>query len=443
MHCECADKSIFFALLNNSGRKAFKRPPTETEWDRLRKYARMMRELKSFSAQEFASVEVLSVIQLCTINEPLFPNLKSLFLCALEESFIPYIPLFLSPRITSILLMLSGSDLPTAVVVSMVTNLPTLCPDLQAISLYSLPKDPAVTAAVSGLLLDINQNTLQQLRVDSPLTTEASEVIYKLPNLCDLSVVIKRETPLPPALLPNLTDLTISCDNEGDWPQLFHGATLGKLKSVTFYPQSEQIGDFLEAFERVALSSSVQNTLSKFSLSASFPGSPNYYSLLPFTQMEDLEIEFSCDDGCSSKVDDDIIIKISQAMPKLRALRLGDVPCRQFTTGVTTKGLMALAHHCRSLACLRIHFQVASLCIPPATPEMGPYADSSPSWTSCDSLDLMVGEIPVPEESELMVALTLLRIFPRITIIYSDDEGWRKVDDAIYDSGQIVGCSSK
>ena len=402
-----------------------------------------MRELDNFCTPEFPPVEVLSAIQLRAINEPLFPNLKSLFLWALGGSYVPYIPLFLSPRITSILLTFYGSDLPKAVVASVVATLPTLCPNLRAITLHSLPKDPAVTAAVSRMLFDTNQNTLRKFHVDSPLTDRASEVIYKLPSLCDLSVIIERETLLPPALLPNLTDLAISCDDEDDWPQLFHGATLGKLKSVTFYLQSEQIGDFLEAFERAALSSSVQNTLSKFSLSASFPWNPNYSSFLPFTQMEDLEIEFSCDGGCSSTVDDDIIINLSQAMPKLIDLKLGGYPCRQFTTGVTAKGLMALAHYCRRLISLRIHFQVASLTIPPAISEMAPYAKPPFSWTNCGSLDLMVGDIPVPEESVLMVALTLLRIFPGITVVHSDNEGWEKVDDAIYDSGQIVGCSSE
>ena len=437
-------KSIFFALPNDSGRKAFKRPPTKTEWDRLRKYAQRMRGLKKFGLPEFPPVEVFSVIQLYTINEPLFPNLKSLFLWGLEGSYIPYIPLFLSSRTTSIFLSLSGSDLPTAVIASMVATLSTLCPDLQEISLYSdLPKDPAVIAAISGLLLDANQNILQKLAVNSPLTKEAGEVIYKLPNLCDLSVVIERETSLPPAFLPNLTNLTISCDNEGDWPQLFHGAILGKLESIVFYPQSEQIGDFLEAFERAALSSSIQNTLSKFSLSASFPWNPNYSSFLPFTQMKDLEIEFSCDGGCSSKVDDDIIVNLSQAMPELQSLKLGDDPCCQYTTGVTAKGLMALAHYCRWLAHLRIHFQVASLTTPPAISEVTPYAEPPPSWTNCGPLDLIVGDTPMPEGSALVLALTLLRIFPRITVIYFDNKGWEKVDDAIYDSGQIVGCSSE
>jgi hypothetical protein len=300
-----------------------------------------------------------------------------------------------------------------------------------------------IITAVSGMLLDANQNTLQRFDVDSPLTEEANEVVSKLPNLCHLSAAIERETSLPSLSLPDLTKLAIICDDEGDWPQLFHGATLGKLESVTFYPQSKKIGDFLGAFGRAALSSSVQNTLEEFNFVAQCSWNPDYSSLLPFMQMRRLDIEYPCGSRCSSSVDDDIIINLSQAMPKLRILNLGDDPCRQFTAGVTAKGLVALARHCPDLFMLRIHFQVASLSTPPAGLGITPNAESIRSWTDCALTDLVVGEMLVPEESVLMVALTLLRIFPRISSISFMDEGWEEVEDAIYGSKRIFDCSCK
>ena len=325
----------------------------------------------------------------------------------------------------------------------MVTTLPTLCPNLQAISLHHLPRDPIIAATVSGMFLATNRNNLQVFRVSSPLTEEASEVIFKLPNLRDLSVIIGGETSLPSASLPNLIELTITCDNEGDWPRLFHGAMFGKLESVTFNPRSEEIGDFLGAFERVALSSSVRDTLSKFCLSTLSSWSPNYSSLLSFTRLADLEIEFTCQEGCSSRVDDDIIISLSRAMPKLRSLKLGDEPCGESTTGVTAKGLMALALHCPDLQHLCVHFQVASLSVPPGSPGIGCKTEPTGSWTDCALTTLAVGETVVPEESPLMVALTLLRIFPWIEFIYPIKEGWMKVEDAIRASRQTIDRSGK
>ena len=86
------------------------------------------------------------------------------------------------------------------------------------------------------MLLLTNRNPLRELRVDSPLTEEASEVIYKLPNLHSLSVAIEKGIPLPSASLPNLIDLKIRCDSGDNWLRPFHGATFGKLKSVFLDP---------------------------------------------------------------------------------------------------------------------------------------------------------------------------------------------------------------
>ena len=443
MHSECVN-GMCFPFLNDSVRKSFKRLPTTTEWGRFRKYARRMRVLTERGSLDALSWEVFSVLQPRTINDLLLPNLNTLSLSRIKESFIPFISLFLSPRIISIFLTFSVSDRLKPVVASIVTILPTLCPNLQEVSLPLLPKDPMITAAVSEMVLATNRNTLKKLDVGSPLTEEASEVVYKLPNLSNLSVVIERQTSLPSVTvsLPNLIELEIICDDESSWARLFYGETLGKLESVTFFPQSEGPGDLLGAFEMVVLSTSVRNTLSKFHVSTSRSWNPNYPSLLQFTQLVDLAIEFSCDNGCSSRVDDNIVISLSRAMPKLRSLKLGDRPCWKSTTGVTVKGLVALALHCPDLQHLRIHFQVTSFSASPASPVIPCNAEST-SWTDCGLTELVVGEMPVLEELVLMVALTLLQIFPRIESIYFLDEGWRKVEDAIYLSKRIIGCSSK
>ena len=412
-----------------------------TEWARFRKYTRRMRELSELGTPDFLSPEVFSVLQLCAINEPFLPNLKTLDLLEIREPFILFIPLLLSPGTTAISLEFK-SDLPKVMVASTVSSLPKLCPELQAIHLFHPSEDPMIAAAVSEMLLATNRNILQMVHVEFPVTEEAGEMIFKLSGLRSLLVVIEGETSLPSASLPNLTKLGIGCDNEGGWPQLFHDATFGKLESVVFFPESEEIGDFLGAFERVALSSSVQNTLLEFHLYTSCSWHPNYSSLLPFTQLVELHIEFSCDGGCTSRVDDDIIINLSRAMPKLQYLRLGE-PCREFTTGVTAKGLVALALHCPNLSSLCVHFQVDSLIAPPASPGITSNPEPTGSWTDCALTELWVGEIPVPEESVLMVTLTLLRIFPRIQIIYSDNEGWDEVEGAIRLSKRIVDCSSK
>ena len=428
--------------LNCLVRKSFKRSPTTLEWARFRKYARRMRELKECWTSNTLSSEVFSVLQLCAIGEPLLPNLKTLDLWHITGNSIPFIPLFLSPRTTIIKIRFTPSNSVTATVAPMVTTFLTLCPSLQEISLHSLRRDPVIIAAVSKMLLRGNRNALRCFNVDSPLTEEAREVILKLPDLRELSVTIERDTSLPLVVLPNLTRPIIEYDRDGDWLQMLHRATFGKLEHIDFLVGSEQIGDFLEAFERVALAASIQHTLSRFYLYTSHSWNPNYSSLLPFTYLKYLKIGFSCSDGCSSRVDDETITNLARTMPKLESLELGNSPCREIPIGVTVKGLMVLANHCPDLNELQIHFQVASLTTPPEIHETIPHIRSTPMRRDCALRDLDVGQIPMPEESVSIVSLTLARIFPHLELIYHVDENWEKVEGAIC-SRQIIDYSGK
>ena len=312
--------------------KSFKRPPTTPEWARFRNYAQRMRRITEYEDLGELYSEVFSALQLHAVNEPLFPNLGIIQLCPVGRELVPFIPLFLSPRTTVIDITFDESYLPKVMVALMIDTFPVLCPNLQRILLHFLPRDPMITAAVSRMLLASNRDALRSVRVDSPLTEEAHEVICKLSDLRELMVVIERGTSLPPVVLLNLANLFIKYDFDSDWLQMFRGVTLENLESFTIRSESEQIGDFLEAFERVALAASTQNTLSEFSFHTSSSWNPNYSSLLPFAQLTRLVVEFSCGVGCSSRVDDDIIVNLARAMPKLETLQLGGSPCREITS---------------------------------------------------------------------------------------------------------------
>jgi len=300
-----------------------------------------------------------------------------------------------------------------------------------------------ITAAVSAMLVSSNRNTLRNLQVDCPLTEEARQAVCNLPNLCGLELVIEKDSLLPTVVLPNLTKLDIKYNHDHSWLQGFHGVTLRKLAWVKFHTECKSIGDFLEAFERVALPASIQDALSEFRFYTSRAWIPNYSSLLSFTQLTHLDIEFSCDGGCPSRVDDNVIMDLARTMQKLETLRLGDPPCHNFPTGVTTKGLMVLGHHCLGLHTLCIHFKVDSLCVPPANPGVAPGTGSTAPQRDCGLLYLEVGDIPLPEESVSTVALTLAHIFPHIEDITSVGENWDKVLDAICNSREIINHSSE
>ena len=400
-----------------------------------------MRIIKEYGPLHILSPQALSVLQFRALSEPLLPNLKVLHLLHVRGESIPFIPLLLSPRTTTIHLRFSELDLHRAVVASMINTLPMLCPNLHAIHLTGLPRDPMITAAVSELALATNQNTLRHFCVDSSLTEEACEVIRKHPDLRTFHTVIDRPNALPTMVLPNLTNINIAYNLSHDWLQGFRGASLGKLTSVTIASESDLIVDFLGAFESAALTTSIPGTLSSLVFHTERPWRPIYRSLLPFTQLKILAIWCSCEPSCSSTVDDDIITDLARAMPKLEVLGLGNYPCKT-AAGVTVKGLTALAHYCPHLLDLTIHFQVASL-DPPAILCFASPGETPIPQQGCALKYLHVGDISVPEESTLMVALTLVNIFPHLECVNYSDVGWEKVANAIQGSKHLVHSSSE
>ena len=190
--------------------KVFKKVPTTAEWVRFTKYSRRMRGLGFNLSEEFIPSNVLSVLQLRALNEPLLPNLKVLELKGTTSDIIPVIPLFLSHRTTHIDIQFSiYIILPTVMLASMIINLPKLCPGIQSIALSPLPRGSAITNATSEMLLACNPDALQNFQVDSALTEEANRVLFQLPNLRSLWTVFAEPIPLPDVSLPNLTDLDI------------------------------------------------------------------------------------------------------------------------------------------------------------------------------------------------------------------------------------------
>jgi hypothetical protein len=200
------------------------------------------------------------------------------------------------------------------------------CPNLREICLTDLPRDRMITLAVSELVLNINKNTLHSFEVDYPLTKEACEVIYQLPDLCTLYAAIDVPTALPTVVLPNLNNLDVDYFDGYHWLQSLRGASVEKLDSIAVSAESDSIDGFLEEFKTVALTTSIPATLSTFRFYTGHPWRPNYRPLLPFTQLQCLTIGFSCELGCSSTIDDDTITDLARAMPRLETLELGNKP---------------------------------------------------------------------------------------------------------------------
>ena len=406
-------------------RKTFKRTPTEAEWANFRKYALRMRILELDASKDPQISDILLVQQSHTTNDPWLPRLTG-FRCELVgKKLIPLIPFFLSPRTTDICIGFDKNT-PAAVIGPMIMRLPTLCPDMNQIDIFPLPqRDPVITEVVSKMLLSCKRDHLRDFIVDSTLTEEARGVVFRLPKLSELRTVIEGRTLLPPVRLPNLTDIEIVFDDCFEWLQGLQGMDLEKLRSVFFYSKSREIGEFLGAF---ALTTLANDTLLHFHFSTSYAWNPNYRPLLRFTRLETLIVEFSCDWRCSSSVDDDILGELAEAMPRLEILQLGDPPC-YVNTGVTIKGLTALAHNCRYLRELRIHFQTDSIAEAAESQETHSHSrhETATRENDCALISLEAGETPVSILGSSMVAKGLLQVFPRLRSIESALPLWRKI----------------
>lgn len=417
-----------------------KYPPTPLELTRFRKYARRMRTLKLTGGPYRLPPHVFAPLQYLASNEPLLPRIKALYLWFFAAEFAPLIPSCISPGTASLSIDFDDSNLTVASIAMTITAIQARCPDLRKIAFFGLPRDQIITAAVTKLLVTTNQNALRSLDIHSALTAQAREVVHKLPNLTDLTVVVEENTPMLPLVHPSLPNLTIMFNHDRDYSQVFREARLEKLKSMRVFFTSEMVGDFLEEFARTPLAASAKNTLSDFQLFADFTWNPDYSPLLSFTQLTRLTIESPCTSPCSSNVNDDTVIDLARAMPKLVTLHLGYHPCRNVSTGITVRGLVALAHHCSHLEILCVHFRVYTLSTPPATPLANSRA-IPPPLRDCALTDLLVGETPMPRSIASRVAMTLFRIFPRLTDIVHRDDGWEEVLDAIHLSREIVDSS--
>jgi len=377
--------------------------------------------------------DVLLALQLRTGNEPLLPRLETFNCEAVSQALVPFIPLFLSSRTFRITIGFAAGA-PTVMIASTIARLSTLCPDIRSLLIVPLPSHQAITEAASELLLACNRDTLQFFLVDSPFTEDARGILYNLPKLRELLITIQGPTLLPRVALPDLEAVCVWWDSTYDWLQGFRGATVGRLQTIMLRPTSEsaQVDNFLEEFQSVALATSSQDTLSDFYFRTSQSWSPSYLSLLGFKQMARLEIEFSCRDGCSSTVDDSIITSLAQAMPKLEILRLGRAPCSA-PTGVTLKGLVALACHCIQLSELRVHLQAGKLAEAATSTE--PLLPSENAAviprTNCALRSLQVGKAPIQRQVTSAVALTLLHVFPQILDVEYIDPQWENVAETI------------
>ena len=119
-------------------------------------------------------------------------------------------------------------------------------------------------------------------------------------------------------------------------------------------------------------------------------------------------------------------------MPKLGSIWFGNLPC-ETSTGVTAKGLNVLTHYFPRFS----GFDLSEI------PQVASGGEPTIPREGCALTYLRARDMHVWEESTLMVAQTLLRIFPRPDNIVYTDRRWKEAVDAISVSKEPADRSGK
>jgi len=80
---------------------------------------------------------------------------------------------------------------------------------------------------------------------------------------------------------------------------------------------------------------------------------------------------------------------------------------------------------------------------PPASGGIPPNPRLTAPQMDCSLTEFEVGDIPIPEESVLVITLLVYIRFPHLGYIHHIDKNWEKVVDAICHSGRIFDWSSE
>lgn len=366
----------------------------------------------------------------------LLPNLQSLEWYSAADTFV-YINLFLSPRLTSLN-------------VHVVQDVPNVGPILASLPVKTLEElrfqdnsgDRAVQDAISELVLRTTA-ALRSIVVSSDLSDAAILHVAKLPNLSDASVSFANWDQLSASsdpTFPALRTLETRVDSMGGWMYLMQNAK--HLDSTVLTSTSTTVlqPEEITAAFGFLINQGFHRTLRRLLFAVQNPCdlTPHLIApLLKFGSLTMLSVTSPCDPTqCKSRLTNDALAQLAEALPQLVGLFLGAAPCASPTGEITLAGLRPLSTHCIHLETLQIHFSAFD--IPLDIPDdalTNPSDQEPPSPNHCHLFQLVVGELPLStsENSLLIVAYFLRQLFPRLSEIVPTvpDSPWEKVQEHI------------
>ena len=404
--------------------------PSPEAWSRVHRYASWMHHVH-VDEKSVLGEETFRKLRLNSPAGEWFPALQGLTWC-ITRSNHPYVDLFFSPHLTSVDIFVppswKNSEVPRNIlpaITSVISALPT--PTLRTLFVEvdchgtssSYFKD-----SLSSVILRCGPS-LTRLFSPIPLSDAAINHLIHLPHLRHWHI----EYPPPnystsslPLVFPPLKDFLLVEGAARGWLSLFKRLVDRVSSTQDMIPlsrikeslESLMIEDFTDSTIDVSLASTIQT----------------------FRNLDHLKVEFHCDgDGglqCAFKLNDENIIELAMALPRLEVLFLGH-PCYENSCATTIACLLQISVHCVKLRSLEIHFNTTNIVDDFKNLSGDPRFQELRLLPKCALSCLDVCEIPFAlDESDFeTVADGMADIFPYLERCDGLDEIWDGLNEKI------------
>ena len=404
--------------------------PSEEQWDRFSIYARRMRAITEPRAF-LPSRDAIQLLSARFSTKPMLPLLRSLDWVLVPSTRLQTcVPLLVSPHLAHVRLYF-GDNSPERCL-PVIETLIDAAGSLESVEIIPEFDRPEMQDAVSKLLLSCNPNLLSRFCVASPISEAALLHAAQLPELREFSVrggTPGLSDPLPLTMFPSLRTILISIGGLPTWLEVLRHIQSKHLTDLSIDFEAGD-DDNLPAISSHLQYSGIHRTLTELRLCPGEGWIIDRVSIAPLLvlgELTSLAIFTDCgEDQCIFLLSDKDIERLVKAMPKLEALSLG-TPCpEQVRDNLTVKSLLAIAKHCKALETLEMHINCESIVTSTDGREFPglfdfytrvPSEAISSDYGGCPLRSAIFGSCPIPMDGEggIILALTLLRLFPRLS----------------------------
>ena len=391
-------------------------------------YARRVRE---FSACGYGvgvdgvsseAYQVLSM-QTSTLGQYILPNLHSLRWDVHPWTNAPFIRLFLNPGLANVHIQFPNPR-PDVYRLAAISSIPTK--DLAQLRLKYMGNEGPVLDALQNLL-DKSSETIRSVALDGGLSTAFIDRLFQLRNLRSLEIELP-SIPIssPEVVLPSLKKLAIRYRDDVPWFHILKKIPNPALRDLeaTFLDDSLT---HIQTLTSSLIHANKKQTLTRLQCSwekLTPLTVERLRSVFPLERLTTLNLLPRCIEGrCGVQLEDSIICELAKALPRLKSLKLGGVPCKVFTPNVTIESLAALSTNCVDLDFLQLHFDANKLV------SSGSYTDYQSRTFTSRLRTLSVGSQPLPSDNKniILIAFALIRIFPHVEELSHAEGAWKQV----------------